>query len=88
MRFRLNPHINIASLHLPKIDQMLAQAAQRYGIVVRDKADAVVFYGQDPVTQSTNPWPAAFDNQVYGTALEQFPWSHLQALAPRMACCF
>ncbi len=88
MRFRLDPRLNIAALHLPKIDRMLAHAAQRYGIVVRDKAGSVVFYGQDPVTQAVNPWPAAFGGQYPNQALAQFPWSHLQALAPKMACCW
>jgi hypothetical protein len=88
MRFRLDPHLDIASLHLPKIDRMLAQAAQRYGIVVRDRAGAVVFYGQDPVTPSVNPWPAAFDNQYPNAVLARFPWSHLEALQTRMECCW
>jgi hypothetical protein len=88
MRFRLDPHLNIAALHLPKIDQMLARAAQRYGIVVRDRAGSVVFYGQDPVTQPVNPWPALFDNQYPNQVLAQFPWSHLQALQTQMACCW
>src|SRR6202000_827601 len=48
-RFRLNPRLNIAKLHLSPIDRMLARAAQKYGIVVRDKDGAVVFYGQAPV---------------------------------------
>lgn len=88
MRFRLDPHLNIAALRLPRIDAMLARAAQRYGIVVRDRAGAVTFYGQDPVTQRTNPWPALFDgwpNQV----LDEFPWAHLEALRPAtLSCCW
>lgn len=88
MRFRLDPHLNIASLHLPRIDAMLTQAAQKFGIVVRDKAGAVVFYGQDPVTQSSNPWPATFGNQYPNNVLALFPWSHLEALQTRMACCW
>ena len=88
MRFRLNPHLSIAALNLPPIDRMLAQAAQRYGIVVRDKSGAVSFYGQDPVTQRTNPWPAAFGNQWPNLVLDEFPWSHLQALRTSMSCCW
>ncbi len=49
------PNIDIASLNLPPIDRMLAQAAQTYGIVVRDQGGAVTFYGQDPVNLPTNP---------------------------------
>ncbi len=35
--FRLDPQLDIASLHLPRIIQMMAEAAQRYGIIVRDR---------------------------------------------------
>jgi len=87
-RFRLDPTLNIASLNLPTIDRMLAEAAQKYGIVVRDKAGAVVFYGQDPTTTPTNPWPAAFQNQYPGNVLALFPWSHLEALRTQRSCCW
>lgn len=87
-RFRLDPSLDIASLNLPPIDRMLAQAAQTYGIVVRDKGGAVVFYGQDPVNLSTNPWPAAFGNQYPNNVLAQFPWSDLEALQTQLSCCW
>lgn len=48
---------------LPPIDRMLAGAAQKYGIVVHDKTGSVVFYVQDPVTQSSTPCLAAFRDQ-------------------------
>lgn len=88
MRFRLDPHLNIAALHLPRIDRMLADAAQKYGIVVRDKSGSVSFYGQDPVTEPSNPWPAAFDNRYPNQVLALFPWSHLEALRPQLSCCW
>ena len=88
MRFRLDPRIDVSELHLPRIDAMLARAAQRYGIVVRDKAGAVVFYGQDPVAGMPNPWPDAFDDQWPNHVLDAFPWGDLQALRPQMECCW
>lgn len=88
MRFRLNPHLKLGRLHLPKIDRMLARAAQKYGMVVRDKGGAVDFYGQDPVTRPSDPWPAAFGHQWPDKVLALFPWSHLQALRPRVSCCW
>jgi hypothetical protein len=87
-RFRLDPTLDIAGLNLPPIDRMLAQAAQTYGIVIRDKAGAVVFYGQDPKSLSSNPWPAAFQNQYPNKVLARFPWSHLQALQITQSCCW
>jgi hypothetical protein len=85
-RFRLDPTLNIASLNLPPIDRMLAQAAQTYGIVVRDQAGSVAFYGQDPVSLPSNPWPAAFGNQYPNQVLALFPWSHLEALQTQQSC--
>lgn len=87
-RFRLDPNLNIASLHLPTLDRMIAQAAQTYGIVVRDKAGAVALYGQDPNTMPTNPWPQALDNDYPSTYLSWLPWNHLQALQTQLSCCW
>jgi hypothetical protein len=87
MRFRLDPKLNIDSLHLPPIVATLARAAQKYGIIVRDKAGAVVLYGQTPVSKA-NPWPAAFQNQYPNNALALFPWSHLKALKSTTSCCW
>jgi hypothetical protein len=87
MRFRLDPKLNIDKLNLPPIDAMLAKAAQKYGIVVRDKAGSVVLYGQQPVSKA-NPWPAAFGNQYPNNVLALFPWSHLQALQSATSCCW
>jgi hypothetical protein len=46
---RLNPNLDIAAMHLPKIVEMIALAAQRYGIVVRDQSHADIgFFAEDP----------------------------------------
>jgi hypothetical protein len=62
---------------------MLAEAAQRYGIVVRDQAANVALYGQDPTPTGTNPYAGAggyFEGKSPSKLLESFPWSHLQLL--------
>jgi hypothetical protein len=78
--FRLDPTVNIASLNLPYLDRLLAQAAQTYGIVVRDQSGCVSFYAQDPTTTGSNPWAPLFGKTDVGTYIGKFPWSHLQAL--------
>ena len=40
-RLRLDPSLDLAALHLPRLTLMIAEAAQRYGIVVRDHAATV-----------------------------------------------
>ena len=71
----------------------MAQAAQRYGIVVRDKSGVVTFYGEDPTRFAANPYgvapykgaAAGFYTDWANHLVEKFPWSHLQALQTRMA---
>ena len=65
---------------------MLAQAAQTYGIVVRDKGGDVALLGQDPKSMSTNLWPQEFPNTYPSVVLARFPWSHLQVLKTDMSC--
>jgi hypothetical protein len=80
---RLDPSLDLASLHLPRFTLLLAQAAQRYGIFVRDIASNLAFYGQDPTPTGTNPYTGShgyFEGQPTAKLLASFPWSHLQLL--------
>lgn len=85
IRFRLDPSINVASLGLPGLDRMIAQAAQTYGIVLRDTSGAVTFYAQDPTPTGSNPWGSPFDGWGEGTYLSWLPWSHMEALQTRLS---
>jgi hypothetical protein len=80
---RLDPHLNLAALHLPRLTLMMAEAAQRYGIYVRDGGPVVAFYAQDPVSTGTNPYlgpTGYFEGKNPMALLASFPWSHLQLL--------
>jgi hypothetical protein len=81
---RLNPSLNLTALHLPRLTLMLAQAAQRYGIVVTDGSGvAAGFYAQDPTPTGTNPYtgPGGYFEGTYpSTLLASFPWSQLELL--------
>jgi len=81
-RFRLDPTLDVASLKLPRTVAIIATAAQRYGIYVRDTSGAVSLYAQDPVTLGGNPWPAIFENQSPSKLLARFPWNRLQVVKP------
>ena len=84
-RFRLAPNVNVAALRLPRLTQMMALAAQRYGIIVRDQAATVSFYGQDPVSTKTNPYygrNGAFGGLDPAELLRSFPWRDLEVVAP------
>jgi hypothetical protein len=81
-RFRLDPALDLSKLALPRATRILAEAAQRYGMVVRDKSANVALYGEDPTPTGTDPWPALFGGLPPNKILQAFPWARLQALAP------
>jgi hypothetical protein len=81
---RLAPGLDLAALHLPRLTLLIARAAQRYGIVVRDGSPNVAsFYAQDPTPTGTDPFhgPGGWLEGGYPSqVLASFPWRHLQLL--------
>ena len=51
---RLDPRLNLAALNMPPLTLMMAEAAQRYGIIVRDYSPNIAFIAQDPNSASSN----------------------------------
>ncbi len=92
-RLRLDPDLNLDSLGLPPITLMMAKAAQRYGIIVRDQTHAAIgFYAQDPVHAKRDPYygrHGLFGGQSPTRFLGAFPWDRLEVarmrLCPRQA---
>lgn len=80
--FRIDPSLNLATLHLSPLGLAMARAAQRYGIVVRDTSSCVVFFGEDPTTAAGDPYASIFGGQYPSVLLQGFPWDHLQVVAP------
>jgi len=81
---RLDPRLDLARLALPPVTRMIAEAAQRYGIVVRDYASEVAFIAQDPTPTGENPYlgpNGLFEGRYPSQLLASFPWEHLQLLA-------
>jgi hypothetical protein len=84
-RLRLDPKLNINALHLPPTTRMMALAAQRYGIIVRDQSGSVSFYAEDPTTTGSDPYGGThglFDGLSPHDLLNDFPWSHLEVISP------
>lgn len=87
-RFRLDLNLDLNQIPMDPIVKEMAIAAQRYGIVVRDTAGSVAFYGEDPTPTGTDPYgaPGGFFHQAYPSQLlAQFPWSHLQTLQTNLS---
>jgi hypothetical protein len=91
--FRLDPNLNLASLHLPHFIYMMAVAAQKYGILINNKGDGFTFDEEDPTqyiaANGYNPYlgpenspgtPGALYDQWPNVMLKDFPWSHLELL--------
>lgn len=81
-RFRLDPSVDVDALGLPPLTRMVAHAAQRYGIVVRDRSGSVSFYGDDPVVTGTDPFTPVLAGGEMGEVMRTFPWQHIQLVAP------
>jgi hypothetical protein len=80
-RLRIDPSVDLTRLSLSPTALVIARAAQRYGIVVRDTSGCVVFYAEDPVA-SSNDYPDLFNWAYPNDVLRDFPWRHLQVVAP------
>src|SRR3954447_2161743 len=83
-RLRLDPSLDLSKLSLPPVTRMFAEAAQRYGIVVRDKTgEATGFFAEDPTPTGTDPYRGT--GGFYGGVsprilMSQFPWASLRLL--------
>ena len=80
---RLNPNLDLAALHLPRLTLMLAEAAQRYGIFITDESTIAVFDAQDPTPTGTNPYTGPdgyFEGKYPDQLLASFPWNQLELL--------
>jgi hypothetical protein len=84
---RLNPNLNLATLHLPPLTLLLAQAAQSYGIFITDTSSIAEFYAQDPTPTNTNPYTGPtgyYENKYPNQILATFPWNQLQLLKMKL----
>jgi hypothetical protein len=83
-RLRLDPSLDLDRLALPPVTRLLARAAQRYGLVIRDTtASSFAFYFQDPTPTGTDPYSGP--GGLYGgyprwKIMRAFPWERLQLL--------
>lgn len=84
---RLRPDLDLNALHLPRMTLMLARAAQRFGIFIRDRAGNIAFNAQPPRSPERNPYLGPngyYEGQNPRELLEAFPWSDLQVLKLRL----
>jgi hypothetical protein len=77
---RLDPRLDLNALQLPRPLLILARAAQRYGMVIRDTAGTVALYAEAPSAARPISYRRLLPAGPTWQALAQFPWRHLQVL--------
>ena len=86
---RIDPSLDIPAMHLPSLVQMMAEAAQKYGIIVRDQTHwATGFLIESPPPTESDlfysngaPNPTGpFQGQWPSGLMSHFPWSAVQVL--------
>jgi hypothetical protein len=81
-RFRLDPALKIHALGLPPVAEMMAKAAQRYGMIVVDRGGAVAFKAEEPRQAGADPYLGLYGGLWPDDLLQRFPWGRLQVVAP------
>jgi len=85
-RFRLDPSIDVTTLHLGNAGTAIARALQQYGMYVTDTSGAVVMMAEDGQTYvdagQPNPYAAVLGSTEPYAILGKIPWNRLQVVTP------
>jgi hypothetical protein len=83
-RLRLNPGLDVPALRLPRFTEMMALAAQRYGILIGNQThQGIAFYAEDPTPTGSNPYAGPgglYEGSYPRKLLAAFPWSSLEVV--------
>jgi len=82
-RLRLDPTVNVDDLSLTKLGRMIARAAQRYGMVVRDQTGHGISLWVEVASDSqraSHAYTRLLGAKSPGDILATFPWDRLQVL--------
>jgi hypothetical protein len=83
LRFRLPPDFDVEGMEEPEIVKVLCRALRDYGMILRDVAGAVVFYGEDPIPSESEAYDdVIFEGFSKSTIMNAIPWSEMQAVSP------
>ena len=84
-RLRLDPKLDLSKPRLPRFTRMIARAAQRHGLVVRDQTHhAITLLAEEPVRLGTDPYRRYLAGKTPAELLASFPWDRLQVLRMRL----
>jgi hypothetical protein len=81
-RFRIDPSVDLSRITMPRLTRMMAVAAQRYGIIVRDQTGGgLSFYAEDHTQNGLDPYRGTagfFEGKWPYQLMKSFPWDRLQ----------
>lgn len=83
-RLRIDPGIDLERIPMAPVERTIARAAQRYGMIVRDRTGhAVGLSAETPQRPDDDdlyrsPWPLYGGLAPWEFLRERFPWQHLQ----------
>jgi hypothetical protein len=84
-RLRLDQKLDVRRLGLPRLTRMIAEAAQRHGLVVRDQTHhGTTLLAEDPTRLNSNPYSRYTRGRTPAELLAHFPWDRLQVLRMRL----
>ena len=82
-RLRLDPRLDLDRYDMTPMARLVAEAAQKHGFIVTDRAGAVSVIGEAGTIEAqktgVNPWTRLLGGESY-EAMQGFPWDKLQAL--------
>lgn len=82
-RLRLDPSLDVTTLGLTPLGEVIARAAQKYGFIVSDRAGSVGVATQSGRIQERrtgiNPWDILLGGPAHGV-MAKFPWSKVEAI--------
>jgi hypothetical protein len=82
-RLRLDPALDLDLLPLSPLARLLAEAAQRYGMIVQDGSQSTVVYAEDPSPAiragQPNFYEARFGRHL-SRAVREIPWGELEVV--------
>lgn len=84
LRMRLDPDLNVQAMQIHPVAKIIAEAAQRYGFVVWDKAGAISLRAENSIAYTSagmpDPYPLLWNGTPSYEVLAGFPWDRLQFL--------
>lgn len=83
-RIRLDPTVNVDDYGLPKLGRMIARAAQRYGMVVRDQTHHGTSLWAEVPTSPTHGLSTYLRGKSPAEVLANFPWDRMQVLQMKL----